>query len=63
MVAKFLDHDDRCDSSKNCKKATALDWQNNNFAGAAFLYISWPLLHDCNIKLPNCKRPLYGERE
>ena len=36
MVAKCLDHDDRCDSSKNGKKATALDWQNNNFAVAAF---------------------------
>ena len=29
----------------------------------AFLYNSQPLLHDCDMKLPNFKRPLYGVGE
>ena len=36
------------------KKTEGLDWQNNNFARASpFLYISLPLLHDYDVKLPN----------
>ena len=41
-------------SNEDGKKAIGLDWQNNNFARAShFLYISWPSLHDCNVKVPN----------
>ena len=36
------------------KRTIGLDWQNNNFARAIypFLYISWPSLHDYNVKMP-----------
>ena len=29
----------------------------------AFLYVPYPPLHDCDIKLPNFMRPLYGVGE
>ena len=42
------------DFNENGKKAIGLDWQNNNdFARAAFLYISLPSLHDYYVKIPN----------
>ena len=40
--------------------------KDNRFSLAktnAFLYISWPLSHDCDMKLPNFTRPLYGVGE
>ena len=37
-----------------------LDWQKSSLhAHHAFLYISLPLLHDRDMKLPNSTRPLY----
>ena len=48
-----LSNDDG-DGNEDGRKATGLDWQNNNFARASrFLYISLsPLLHDYNAKVP-----------
>ena len=58
-----LSNDDG-DGNENGKKAIGLDKQNNNFASDhAFLYISQPSLHVCDIKLPNFTRPLYGVDE
>ena len=48
-----LSNDDG-DGKEDGKNAIGLDWQNNNFARASrFLYISLPLLHDYNVKVPN----------
>ena len=68
MVAKFLDHNNREFLHLYGEQET-----NNRFRLAkkkktfhvhhAFLYISLPLLHDCDMKLPNFKRPLYGVGE
>ena len=41
------------DVNENGKKAIGLDWQNNNFACAAFFYNSLPSLHDYNMKVLN----------
>ena len=50
---KSLSNEDG-DGNENGKKAIGLDWQNNNFARAPrFLYISWPLLHDYDVKMSN----------
>ena len=46
--------DDDDDGNENGKKAIGLDQQNNNSARAhAFMYISLPLLHDYNVKVPS----------
>ena len=38
------------------QKTIDLDCQNNNFAHASrFLYISWPLLYDYDVKMSNFK--------
>ena len=47
-----LSNDDG-DVNENGKKAIGLDWQNNNFARAAFFYNSLPSLHDYNMKVLN----------
>ena len=58
-----LSNDDG-DGNENGKKVIGLDKQNNNFArDHAFLHISYPSLHDCDMKLPNFTRPLYGAGE
>ena len=41
--------------NKNVTKATGLDWQNNNFARATRVFVSFfslPSLHDYDVKLP-----------
>ena len=47
----------------NSKKTIGLDWQKNILRDHAFLYISQPLLHDRDKKLPNFTHPLYGVGE
>ena len=45
------------------EKAIGLDWQKNRLARASpFLYISYSL-HDCDMKLLNFMRPLYGAQQ
>ena len=50
---------------RTSKKKVGLDWQKKTSLHVyhAFLYISWPLLHDRDMKLPNFTRPLYGVGE
>ena len=42
------------DGNEKGKKATGLDWQNNNnlHVGSRLLYISLPSLHDYDVELP-----------
>ena len=50
---------------RTSKKKVGLDWQKKTSLHVyhAFLYISWPLLHDRDMKLPNFTRPVYGVGE
>ena len=51
------------DGNEKGKKATGLDWQNNNnlHVGSRLLYISLPSLHDYDVELLNFT--FYGGRE
>ena len=50
--------------NENDKEATGLDEQNNNFIRAPRFFVhSWPSLHDCDRKLSNFTRTLYGVGE
>ena len=64
MVALFLDDNktnDDGDDKENGKKYVYTNKQQLNFARAqAILYISLPLLHHYDMKLPNFMSPLYG---
>ena len=54
ILARTLSSDDG-DGNEVGKKPTGLSWQNNNFARASrfFLYISFPSIHDYDVKLPD----------
>ena len=51
-------------ATANSKKAIGLDWQKKKKTITLFCtFLSQALLHDCDMKLPNFMRPLYGVGE
>ena len=50
-------------ATANSKKAIGLDWQTKKTITLFCTFLSEPLLHDCDMKLPNFMRPLYGVGE
>ena len=49
-------------ATANSKKAIGLDWQKKTIT-LFCTFLSPPLLHYCDMKLPNFMRPLYGVGE
>ena len=58
--------EEKCDvfatATANSKKAIGLDWQKKTIM-LFCTFLSPPLLHYCDMKLPNFMRPLYGVGE
>ena len=67
MVALFLDDNKTFDDGDGRRTATKqkvfIDKTTNLLVHHAILYIFFPSLHPCDVKLPNLTRLLYGVGE